>query len=320
MLTQSRWAAKRPERSPYSTTITLFTQGGPRRSGSSWSTASRKRNGQCTVEARHRAASQRHRREFAGRCGRTAQAEARPRDAAADLPDQVKITTKQQLLNGVRRTDLIARSGDAIVYHRTHARFRADRHDGGMPPEVAMQGGFMAAIATVLPSRSPRPNGFLAPLDQCRAVSDRYRRTVPRLGQVASLSHGGGRHRCGLVPAHLRCTITCWLAGSLVRDRRRGTAAEQNHRPMVEDPAGAAGVRAPPITRASWRRMRRCRPRVCGWRPARHGAGMPIADDPRAGGTAADGLPRRQALAPVQAKRRLHTLRSGGGPSAAHRR
>ena len=73
-----------------------------------------------------------------------------------DLPDEVGIVTKVKL-NGAERPDLIARTGDAIVYRGGRPAFvLLDFDTKGMPPEVATRladlGGFWAALVTVLPA------------------------------------------------------------------------------------------------------------------------------------------------------------------------
>src|SRR6516162_11077608 len=74
-----------------------------------------------------------------------------------DLPDRVEITTKRKLINGVARPDLIARTGDNIIYHGGQPAFALLDYDSkGMPTAVAAElervGGFWAALRTVLPA------------------------------------------------------------------------------------------------------------------------------------------------------------------------
>jgi hypothetical protein len=72
-----------------------------------------------------------------------------------DLPDNVQITTKKKLLNGVARPDIIARTGADINYNGP-AFALLDFDSKGMPTAVAAElaraGGFWAALRTVLPA------------------------------------------------------------------------------------------------------------------------------------------------------------------------
>ena len=72
-----------------------------------------------------------------------------------DLPDRVEVTTKNRLVNGVARPDVIARTGDNIVYHGP-AFALLDFDTKGMPADVAGElkrhGGFWGALLTVLPA------------------------------------------------------------------------------------------------------------------------------------------------------------------------
>ena len=72
------------------------------------------------------------------------------------LPDKVEITTKKKLLNGVAWPDVIARTGDNIIYHGGQPAFALLDYDSkGMPTAVATElrraGGFWDALLTVLP-------------------------------------------------------------------------------------------------------------------------------------------------------------------------
>ncbi|HME90604.1 MAG TPA: hypothetical protein VKE49_04220, partial [Myxococcaceae bacterium] len=73
----------------------------------------------------------------------------------AGLPNRVGIVTKQELLNGVARPDIIARTGANIIY-RGPAFALLDYDSKGMPATVAVrlkqQGGFLDALLTVLPA------------------------------------------------------------------------------------------------------------------------------------------------------------------------
>ena len=76
----------------------------------------------------------------------------------AGLPDQVEVVTKK-LLNGVAQPDIIARTGDAIVYREGQPAFALlDFDTKGMPPDVAAKlkrlGGFWEALLSVLPALS----------------------------------------------------------------------------------------------------------------------------------------------------------------------
>ena len=73
------------------------------------------------------------------------------------LPDKVEITTKKKLLNGVAWPDVIARTGDNIIYHGGQPAFALLDYDSkGMPTAVAAElecvGGFWVALCTVLPA------------------------------------------------------------------------------------------------------------------------------------------------------------------------
>src|SRR5262245_61911273 len=74
---------------------------------------------------------------------------------STDLPDRVEVTTKQRLVNGVARPDVIARTGSNIIYHGP-AFALLDYDSKGMPTAVAAEleraGGFWDALLTVLPA------------------------------------------------------------------------------------------------------------------------------------------------------------------------
>ena len=63
----------------------------------------------------------------------------------AGLPDKVEVTTKRKLMNGVARSDIIARTKDDIVYHGP-AYALLDYDTKGVPGTVAAEieraGGF----------------------------------------------------------------------------------------------------------------------------------------------------------------------------------
>ena len=77
----------------------------------------------------------------------------------ADLPEQVEIVTKSRLdkLNGVARPEVIARTGDYIVFQPGRLTFALlDFDTKGMPPHVAAKldalGDFWSAIVSVCPA------------------------------------------------------------------------------------------------------------------------------------------------------------------------
>jgi hypothetical protein len=77
----------------------------------------------------------------------------------AGLPDQVEVVTKAKLLNGVAQPDIIARTGDAIVYREGQpALALLDFDTKGMPSDVAAElkrlGGLWEALLSVLPALS----------------------------------------------------------------------------------------------------------------------------------------------------------------------
>ena len=73
-----------------------------------------------------------------------------------NLPDEVEITTKAKLLNGVARPNVIARTADAIVYCKGKPAFALiDTDSKGMPAAVEATinelGGYWPALLSVLP-------------------------------------------------------------------------------------------------------------------------------------------------------------------------
>jgi hypothetical protein len=72
----------------------------------------------------------------------------------ADLRDNVEVTTKKRVVNGVARPDIIARTGDNIIYNGP-AYALLDHDSKGMPPAVEAElqrlGGFWPVLLTILP-------------------------------------------------------------------------------------------------------------------------------------------------------------------------
>jgi hypothetical protein len=73
-----------------------------------------------------------------------------------NLPDEVEITTKAKLLNGVARPNVIARTADAIIYCKGKPAFALiDTDSKGMPAAVEATinelGGYWPALLSVLP-------------------------------------------------------------------------------------------------------------------------------------------------------------------------
>jgi hypothetical protein len=74
----------------------------------------------------------------------------------ANLPDEVKITTKAKLLNGVARPNVIARTADVVIYCKGKPAFALiDTDSKGMPAAVKAKinelGGYWRALLSVLP-------------------------------------------------------------------------------------------------------------------------------------------------------------------------
>ncbi len=225
----------------------------------------------------------------------------------------MQITTKQQLLNGVRRTDLIARSGEHIVYLPDTPGFVLIDHDGGMPAEVEKAGGFLAALSTVLPAIA--------------TTAERFWRRSTSAGLY--LTDTGERFP-GSGGLHLYLTVQdaadaqrflyalhdrCWLAGfGWFEIGAAGQLLNKSDRRSHGRTTGAVGVRgAADLGPEAGAGCGAAHPRVCGWRPARHGAGMPAADDPRAGGVAANAGCRGAGTGTgAGVRRRLRMCRSGG--------
>ena len=74
-----------------------------------------------------------------------------------DLPEVVKVVTKKEFASGAVRSDVIARTSDAIIYRNEHPAFALlDFDTKGMPPDVATElkclGGFWEALLSVLPA------------------------------------------------------------------------------------------------------------------------------------------------------------------------
>jgi hypothetical protein len=75
------------------------------------------------------------------------------------LPDQVEVVTKAKLVNGVAQPNVIARTGNNIIYRKGQPAFALlDFDTKGMPPDVAAElkrlGGFWEALLSVLPALS----------------------------------------------------------------------------------------------------------------------------------------------------------------------
>jgi hypothetical protein len=73
------------------------------------------------------------------------------------LPDQVEVVTKAKLLNGAAQPNIIARTGNDIIYREGQAAFALlDFDTKGMPDNVAAElkrlGGFWEALVSVLPA------------------------------------------------------------------------------------------------------------------------------------------------------------------------
>jgi hypothetical protein len=69
----------------------------------------------------------------------------------------VRIISKKELASGPIRSDVIARTGDAIIYRNEHPAFALlDFDTKGMPPDVATElkrlGGFWEALLSVVPA------------------------------------------------------------------------------------------------------------------------------------------------------------------------
>jgi hypothetical protein len=73
------------------------------------------------------------------------------------LPDQVEVVTKAKLLNGAAQPNIIARTGNDIIYREGQSAFALlDFDTKGMPDNVAAElkrlGGFWEALVSVLPA------------------------------------------------------------------------------------------------------------------------------------------------------------------------
>jgi hypothetical protein len=130
-----------------------------------------------------------------------------------DLPDKVDITTKEKLLNGVARPDIIARTGSNIIYHGP-AYALLDFDSKGMPTAVAAElervGGFWAALRTVLPALGDAArvmrrstSAGLSRADTCEALPG-----SDGIHVYVEVRDGGDNERF-LTTLHQRC----WLSG-----------------------------------------------------------------------------------------------------------
>ena len=73
----------------------------------------------------------------------------------ADLPDKVKVVSKNRLVNGAARPDIIARTGANIVYHGPAFAlldYDTKAMPAGVAAELRQRGGFWPSLLTVLPS------------------------------------------------------------------------------------------------------------------------------------------------------------------------
>jgi hypothetical protein len=73
------------------------------------------------------------------------------------LPDKVKVVTKAKLLNGAAQPNIIARTGNDIIYRKGQPAFALLDYDTkGMPDDIAAElkrrGGFWEALVSVLPA------------------------------------------------------------------------------------------------------------------------------------------------------------------------
>ena len=73
----------------------------------------------------------------------------------ADLPDKVEVVSKNRLVNGAARPDIIARTGANIVYHGPAFAlldYDSKAMPAGVAAELRQRGGFWPSLLTVLPS------------------------------------------------------------------------------------------------------------------------------------------------------------------------
>jgi DNA polymerase I-like protein with 3'-5' exonuclease and polymerase domains len=133
----------------------------------------------------------------------------------ADLPDRVEVTTKNRLVNGVARPDIIARTGANIIYRGGQPAFALLDYDSkGMPTAVAAEleraGGFWGALLTVLPNLKDTAHmarystsAGLSRADTCEALPG-----SDGVHVYVEVKDGGDSERF-LRALHDRC----WLAG-----------------------------------------------------------------------------------------------------------
>jgi predicted P-loop ATPase len=169
------------------------------------------------------------------------------------LPDKVEVTTKASLMNGVAQPNLIARSGEYIVYDGP-ALTLIDYDTKGMPPTVAAEierrGGFLKVLFTLFPQlkaavalirRSTSAGVFRADTGERLPESDGW--------HVYVLVKDGADSARFLRTLHERC----WLAGfGWHRISKNGTLLERSiiditvgrpERPVFE----GAPILAPPL-------------------------------------------------------------------------
>jgi hypothetical protein len=131
-----------------------------------------------------------------------------------DLPAEVRVVTKKMFASDIR-PDVIARTGDAILYRREYPAFALlDFDTKGMPPHVATElrrlGGFWQGLISVLPSLD----------DVAHVVRRSTSSGVSRSDTGEQLPGSGGLHvyvevRNGAdIERFLRALhARCWLAG-----------------------------------------------------------------------------------------------------------
>ncbi len=158
---------------------------------------------------------------------------------AADLPDEVEITTQRKLaaMNGPRRpTSSPAPPATSPTAPTAGARADRHRHQGyaarGRRPDQAI-GGYWAALARRAGSGARRPRR--ANLDQFRHLSHRHRRGSQGFERGPHLLAGAGRRRRRAVPAHAARSLLARRA-RLDDGRRRRPAA----RAIADRPDGVA--------------------------------------------------------------------------------
>ena len=143
------------------------------------------------------------------------------------LPDQVNVVTKEKL-NGVTQPNVIARSGDDIIYRAKNPAFALiDFDTKGMPAKVAAKikkrGGLRPALLSVMP-------GFvgiakvIVPLDQRRFVQWRYWEEDQGFGRRPHLPRRRQRHRHrALSQGAARPLLARWPGMDMGRNGRSDT-------------------------------------------------------------------------------------------------